>query len=195
VKDQLQNKGWSKSICAPDDCAVIVRCTETFWPLCTRMVFLNVISSSVGRLLPIFRDRYYFHVPPWRWRQYIPTRRWYQAASCPNQKDHLRSDTGYAIYDRREGRKQMYPRKRNVRLLVNNLMSCLCNVDLAATCFRNTPLLESVVAAMLSYGRGGCCGVARVMPPIASDDPGDKATWRTFYLLRGEKRSMHGTVA
>jgi len=26
--------GWSKSICAPDDCIVIVRCTETFWSLC-----------------------------------------------------------------------------------------------------------------------------------------------------------------
>ena len=25
---------WSKHLCAPDDCTVIVRCTETFWTLC-----------------------------------------------------------------------------------------------------------------------------------------------------------------
>jgi len=27
----LYYTGWSKSLCAPDDCSVIVRCTETFW--------------------------------------------------------------------------------------------------------------------------------------------------------------------
>ena len=28
------NTGWSKSVCAPDFCIVIIRCTETFWSLC-----------------------------------------------------------------------------------------------------------------------------------------------------------------
>jgi hypothetical protein len=70
-----------------------------------------------------------------------------------------------------------YSRKKSdVLPFVNNFMSRQSNVDLATPCCRNPPLLESVVAAMLSYGRGGCCGVARVTPPIASDDPGDKAT-------------------
>jgi len=26
--------GWSKSLCAPDNCIVIIRCTETFWSPC-----------------------------------------------------------------------------------------------------------------------------------------------------------------
>jgi hypothetical protein len=30
----LEYTGWSNGLCAPDDCTVIVRCTETFWSLC-----------------------------------------------------------------------------------------------------------------------------------------------------------------
>ena len=31
---RIFNTGWSKSLCAPDDYTVIVRCTETFWSPC-----------------------------------------------------------------------------------------------------------------------------------------------------------------
>ena len=27
--------GWSKSLCAPDDCIITIRCTQTFWSSCT----------------------------------------------------------------------------------------------------------------------------------------------------------------
>ena len=29
-----RNTGWSKSLCASDDCIVVIRCTETFWSPC-----------------------------------------------------------------------------------------------------------------------------------------------------------------
>jgi len=32
--------GWSESLCAPDDCVVIIRCTETFWSPCIMFVTL-----------------------------------------------------------------------------------------------------------------------------------------------------------
>jgi len=35
-----QNTGWSKSLCAPDDCIVIISCTETFWSPCIK--FINI---------------------------------------------------------------------------------------------------------------------------------------------------------
>jgi len=30
----IWSTGWSKSLCAPDDCTVIIRRTEIFWSLC-----------------------------------------------------------------------------------------------------------------------------------------------------------------
>ena len=32
---------WLKSLCAPNDCTVIVRCTETFWSTCTFLVVFH----------------------------------------------------------------------------------------------------------------------------------------------------------
>ena len=39
--------GWSKSLCAPDDCTVIVRCTETFWSLSIMTLILNITSCEL----------------------------------------------------------------------------------------------------------------------------------------------------
>ena len=41
--DSVHYTGWSKSLYAPDDCTVIVRCKETFWSLCTKWWFLSDI--------------------------------------------------------------------------------------------------------------------------------------------------------
>ena len=34
LKFNIQNTGWSKSLCVPNDCIVIIRCTGTFRSLC-----------------------------------------------------------------------------------------------------------------------------------------------------------------
>jgi len=50
-KDGNTYTGWSKSLCAPDDCTVIVRCTETFWSLCIYtfwMQFESAVSQFQG---------------------------------------------------------------------------------------------------------------------------------------------------
>ena len=44
---------WSKSLCAPDVCTVIVRCTETFWSPCIIIIYINknaIINNNYRRL-------------------------------------------------------------------------------------------------------------------------------------------------
>ena len=42
---EYNTTGWSKSLCAPDDCIVIVRCTDTFWSPCILIVYLILVMS------------------------------------------------------------------------------------------------------------------------------------------------------
>ena len=50
--------GWSKSLCAPDFCIVIIRCTETFWSSCiTILIFetsLAIIFVTVQLRIQVF---------------------------------------------------------------------------------------------------------------------------------------------
>ena len=39
--------GWSKSLCAPDGCVVIVRCIETFWSPCLCKIIVKRVKSLV----------------------------------------------------------------------------------------------------------------------------------------------------
>jgi hypothetical protein len=39
-----KNTGRSKSLCAPDDCTVIVMCTETFWSPCIIYIYIHYRS-------------------------------------------------------------------------------------------------------------------------------------------------------
>jgi hypothetical protein len=52
------NTGWSKSLCAPDDYNVIVRCTETFWSpwwlQCNRHVHRDVTRPSLPSSVPCY---------------------------------------------------------------------------------------------------------------------------------------------
>ena len=49
--------GWSKSICAPDDCIVILRYTETFWSPCITGIIVFVTSHM--RWVSIVRSLYF----------------------------------------------------------------------------------------------------------------------------------------
>jgi len=41
--------GWSKSPCAPDDCIVIIRCTETFWSscICKQYILMHILGTYI----------------------------------------------------------------------------------------------------------------------------------------------------
>lgn len=45
----LDNTGWSKSVCVPDFCIVIIRYTETFWSTCIR-VYAEGELSAFGQM-------------------------------------------------------------------------------------------------------------------------------------------------
>ena len=40
--------GWSKSLCAPDGCIVITRCTDTFWSPCIKSILQNATWEKVS---------------------------------------------------------------------------------------------------------------------------------------------------